>query len=102
VSIVTEPRQGPFRIGQVVQFLCLIEPTPPDPVIYQWSYVEEIFSSGSSTQQNISRTFGEEYLRYCWYFCEVSINKSLSIGSDSKLIELYGKYARELFLCYQN
>ena len=40
VTIVTDPSKGPFKLEQSVQLSCLVEPTPPEPVTYQWSTVE--------------------------------------------------------------
>ena len=36
VTIVTNPSKGPFHFEQTVQFSCLVEPTPPEPVTYQY------------------------------------------------------------------
>ena len=86
VSIITEPSQGPFRVGQDVQFMCQVDPTPPDPVTYQWRTVEDVyFGGGSSTQQNLSRSYHYHYsLRYCYYYCQASVNQTF-LGSASKV-----------------
>ena len=87
--IITEPSQGPFRIGRQVLFSCQIEPTPPEPVTYQWRHVDH-YVGGSTTRQNFSRTYYEENLRYCYYYCEVLTNGTL-ISSASRIIELQGE-----------
>ena len=43
VTIVTNPSKGPFNFEQTVQFSCLVEPTPPESVTYQWNTVESCF-----------------------------------------------------------
>ena len=91
VSIITEPSQGPFRIGQDVQFMCQVDPTPPDPVTYQWRIVERSYEGSTSPQQNIS-TFYYYYdytLRYCYYYCQASVNQTL-LGSASRVVEVQG------------
>ena len=88
--IVTEPSQGPFRIERQVLFSCQIEPTPPEPVTYQWRYVEEAFSGGSASGQNITRTHYDRSLHLCYYYCEVLINGTL-VGTASRIIEVQGK-----------
>ncbi len=94
VTITTVPSQGPFRIGQTVQFSCLIEPTPPDPVTYRWRIVEYARIGHTHTQQNYSRSFYNRNLHYCYYLCEVSVNQTL-LGSASRIVEVQGEYNRE-------
>ena len=89
--ILTEPSQGPFRMERQVLFSCQIEPLPPAPVTYQWRYLEDRFG-GRSTGQNITRTYYEMSLHYCYYYCEVLMNGSL-VGSASRIIELQGVLA---------
>ena len=89
VSIVTDQGQGPFRLGQKVQFSCVVDPTPPEPVTYQWKTVD-VFYGRTYTQQAFNVTY-QYYLPYCYYFCQVLINGTLIIGSASKLVELQGE-----------
>ena len=94
VTIVTNPRQGPFRLRQQYQFSCVVEPTPPEPVTYQWRYIEEAYSS-STTGQTFNRTYYYSYTNhYCYYFCEVSANQTL-IGSAKRIIEVQGNQCYE-------
>ena len=89
--IVTEPSQGPFWIERQILFSCQIEPTPPEPVTYQWRYVDHVYGGGSTTQQNISSDYHYVIsLRYCYYYCEVLMNGTL-VSSASRIIELQGK-----------
>lgn len=67
----------------------MIEPMPPGPVTYQWRMVENPYG-GSRTLQNFSRTFYEDDLHYCYYYCEVVLNGTL-VGSASRIIEVQGK-----------
>ena len=91
VSIITSPDQGPFRDNQVVQFSCVIDPLPPDPVTYQWRTVE-YYHGSSYGGQNISRTYQMEYhLPYCYYHCQVLSNGTI-VGAASKLVEVQGAW----------
>ena len=90
VTIITDPGQGPFRLRQSVNFSCVVEPAPPDSVTYQWRTVEYVYGGSSFTQQNFRRTYYTQYLRYCWYFCEVVLNQTL-VGSASRLVEVTGE-----------
>ena len=92
MQIITVPSQGPFRLGQTVQFSCLIDPIPPDPITYQWRMVEDYYG-GTSSQQNFSRTYSiysNGYMPQCYYSCEVLVNQTV-LGSTSTLVELQGK-----------
>ena len=101
VTIMTDPRQGPFRLDQTVDFSCVVEPAPPDSVTYHWRTVESVYGGSTFTQQNFSRTYNYNDLRYCWYFCEVMLNETL-VGSANKLVEVSGensyKYLARVFL----
>ena len=90
--IVTEPSQeGPFRIGRHVLFSCQIEPAPPEPVTYQWRYVEHSNGVQCTPQQIIRTIYRYRYsLHHCYYYCEVLMNGSL-VGSASRIIEVQGK-----------
>ena len=54
VQIITVPSQGPFQLEQQVQFSCVIDPTPPDPVTYQWRRLTDVYGGSSYTQQSFS------------------------------------------------
>ena len=97
VTIITSPSQGPFRISQIVNFSCLIEPTPPDLVTYQWRVLDNAGGGSTSSSQNISRyyRFYSYYLHYCWYSCEVSRNQTL-LGSSRRVIEVHGELQIQL------
>ena len=91
VTIVTNPSKGPFNFQQTVQFSCLVEPTPPEPVTYQWNTMER-FSGGSTyNSQSFNRTYYSRNLRYCWYSCEVFQNLTL-LGSSDKFVEVQGEF----------
>jgi hypothetical protein len=89
--IVTEPSQGPFRIGRTVQFSCLIEPTPPELVTYQWRAVEYLYGSSSYTQQNLNVSYWRYSFHYCYYYCEVSMNETL-LDSVSRIVQIQGTH----------
>ena len=89
VSISTDPRQGPFRIGQTVQFSCQVEPTPPGNVSYQWRNLDSVRVVYSGNHQNFSRDYdiGDLPLFYSYYFCEVSVNETL-VGFATRIVEV--------------
>ena len=92
VAIITDPRQGPFRLNQRVNFSCVVEPAPPDNVTYQWRTVEYPYGGRTYTRQNFSRTYyNYDNLHYCWYFCDVLQNGTV-IGSASRIVEVQGKF----------
>ena len=91
VSIITDSRQGPFRIDQRVSFSCVVEPTPPDNVTYQWRTVDYPYGGSTYTQQNFSRSYYYSNLRYCWYFCDVLLNGTV-LGSANRIVEVQGKF----------
>ena len=90
VTITTQPRQGPFRINQTVQFSCSVHPTPPRDLTYQWRTVEAISGGSSFIRQSYNRTYSERYLHYCYYYCEVSANGTV-VGSTSRIVEVLGE-----------
>ena len=92
VSIVTDPRQGPFEriYGQVVQFSCHVDPTPSGTVSYHWRSVNSLYGTGGgphSDCQNFIGGFDYDSLHYCYYFCEVSVNGILIGSARSPLFE---------------
>ena len=92
VSIITDPRQGPFRIGQGVQFSCQVEPTPSGTVRYHWRNVDNVYGSFYENQQNYTHYYDyyDPPLPYCYYFCEVSVNGTL-IGSARRIVQVQGE-----------
>ena len=91
VTIVTNPSKGPFHFQQTVQFSCLVEPTPPEPVTYQWNTIEEYYGGSTYDSQNLSIAYYNRNLRYCWYLCRVFQNQTL-IGSSDKFVEVQGEF----------
>ena len=88
VRIITSPSNGPFRVGQTVQFTCEVELALAHPVTYQWRRVD-----GTSSQdftKSFNRTFYNFNYRYCWYFCTVTVNGT-HVGSADRLVEVHGK-----------
>ena len=97
VSIITDPRQGPFRIGQEVQFSCQVEPTPPGNASYHWRNVVDVYGSFYDNRQNFTEYYAiyDPPLRYCYYFCEVSVNGTL-VGSARRIVQVQGELVLEL------
>ena len=91
VTITTRPRQGPFRVGERVQFSCSVQPTPPGNLTYQWRRVEHAARySFTFMRQYFNRTYYESYLHYCYYYCEVSANGTV-VSSTSRIVEVLGE-----------
>ena len=92
VSIITDPWQGPFRIGQEVQFSCQVEPTPFGTVRYNWRNVDDVYGYFYENRQNYTHHYDyyNSPLRYCYYFCEVSVNGTL-IGSARRIVHVQGE-----------
>ena len=92
VTITTQPRQGPFRIGQTVQFSCSVHPTPPGNLTYSWRRVESTYGS-TYTQQHFIQTYSmyDINLRFCYYYCEVFANDTTLVGSTSRIVEVQGE-----------
>ena len=91
VMIVTNPSEGPFKIAQIVRFSCLVEPTPPEPVTYKWSIMENYYGGSTYSSQNFTRYYYYHSLKYCWYSCQVFQNQTL-IGSSDKFVEVQGEF----------
>ena len=99
VRISTSPSQGPFRIGQTVQFTCEVEPAQAHPVTYLWRYVDRAYAYYTSTSESFNTTyFSLDNLRYCRYTCTVALNGTF-LGSADKLVEVHGKYSMAKFIC---
>ena len=92
VTITTQPRQGPFRIEQTVQFSCSVHPTPPGDLTYSWKTVDSIYDS-TYTRQHFNRTYSEyeNNLHFCYYYCEVLANDTIVVGSTSRIVEVQGE-----------
>ena len=90
VRITTIPSKGPFRLLQIVQFSCEVEPAQSGPVTYQWRSVDFVNGGRSYSSESFNKTFYIYSLHYCWYFCSVSLNGTV-LGSADKLVEVHGK-----------
>ena len=92
VTITTQPRQGPFRIEQTVQFSCSVHPTPLGNLTYNWRTVDRAYGF-TYTQQHFNRTYSmyDNSLHFCYYYCEVLANDTIVVGSTSRIVEVQGK-----------
>ena len=70
VTIVTDPSKGPFKLEQSVQLSCLVEPTPPEPVTYQFTVgpLCRGFRGFPYNSQKIYIHYYYSNLSYCWFF----------------------------------
>ena len=91
VKINTIPRKGPFRVFQIVQFSCEVEPAQLDNLSYQWKNIENVFGGSNFTEESFNTTLTKDNLRYCWYFCTVYGSNGAVLGSANRLIEVHGK-----------
>ena len=98
IRISTSPSQGPFRIGQTVQFTCEVEPAQARPVTYQWGIVEGIYIYSTRTSESFNITYYDDILRYGRYICTVALNETV-LGSADKIVEVHGKYHMAKCIC---
>ena len=98
VTVVTTPSSGPFLTNVVVEFLCLIDPTPPEPVTYNWEFQRntQLLSSSLFTGQRFSSIQWDVSFRFIWYFCKVYSNDTL-VAVGNKLVEYHGNYMYIVF-----
>ena len=100
VSISTLPANGPFYVGQTVQFTC--ETNTTMSISYQWNYNNRIYHSYTRTGQSIYVTFDQSYLRYFWIFCTAS-SSGVILGKANTFFEINGKLLESVKLplyCY--
>ena len=92
VQIFTVPSQGPFQLDQQVQFSCVIDPMPPDPVTYQWRNMTRLWGGNTYTQSFNVTYFSSDPYQFpsCYYSCEVPMNQTV-IGSTSRLVQIQGE-----------
>ena len=90
LRIATNPRQGPFRLGQTVEFTCEVDPVP-EVLVYQWRAVDGKYGSSTYSGRSFNKTFYDDTLRFCWYFCSVTHNQTL-LGKADKLVEVHGEH----------
>ena len=89
--IVIRPPQGPFRLGQTVQFTCEVDSLPTERLTFQWRYVEDVYSGSSYSGQSFNKTFTRLFtLRYVWFFCSV-LRNTTQLASSDKIVEIHGK-----------
>ena len=89
--IVTRPPQGPFRLGQTVQFTCEVDSLPTENLTFQWRSVEKTSGGSSYSGQSFNKTFTSRFtLRYVWFFCSV-LGNTIQLASSDKIVEINGK-----------
>ena len=95
--IVIRPPQGPFRLGQTVQFTCEVDSLPTENLTFQWRSVEYTSGGSSYSGQSFNKTFTNKFtLRYVWFFCSILRNTTLLTSSD-KLVEIHGKLIKSKY-----
>ena len=89
--IVTRPPQGPFRLGQTVQFTCDVDSLPTENLTFRWRSVEYTSGGSSYSGQSFNKTFINRFtLRYVWFFCS-DLRKTTQLASSDKILEIHGK-----------
>lgn len=93
VRITTIPRDGPFRVGQTVLFICEVEPAQSANVTYHWRTVEYAYGGTNfiTETETLPRFIYIDDLRYSWYFCTATLIDGTVLGSADKLVEFQGK-----------
>ena len=79
-----------------MEFTCEVDLAPSENLIYQWRAVDRIDSSTYSGR-SFNKTFYDNTLRFCWYFCSVTHNQTL-LGKANKLFEVHGEHFLYLLL----
>ena len=92
VTVVTDPRQGPFRLHTSVTLSCRVDPQPPGPVTYSWrtSVQYSGISTATATSPNTTFTVYYHHQHLGWYFCYAYSNDSL-VGVGNTLVETQGQ-----------
>ena len=88
LSISTVPANGPFYVGQTVQFTC--ETNTTMNISYQWNYNGFLYYTFTKNGQSINVTFDQNYLQYFWIFCTATAS-GVILGKTNKFVEVHGK-----------
>ena len=52
--------------------------------------MDDVYGGSGYSSKSFNLTVYTYFLRYCWYFCSVSLNGTV-LGSADKLVEVHGK-----------
>ena len=92
VMVITDPPNGPFLVGNRINFTCHVDPLPPEPVTYSWHAMTN--ANGSTLylpgQKTIHYIPSYQDLHFSWFFCKMLSNESV-IGFGRRLVEIHGK-----------
>ena len=95
VTVVTAPREGPFRLYTSVTLSCQVNPQPPGRVTYSWKSSDQNsgysgLPFGNSTSPNTTLYIYYNHPRFGWYFCYVYSDGTL-VGVGRTLVETEGQ-----------
>ncbi len=91
VTIIVTPPTGPYRLfDRTIDLSCFVDPTPPDPVTYQWRVFTRSFDSWEPNGQNISYSPYRRDFHYIWFYCSV-LSNAVQVTQGKKVIEVYGR-----------
>ena len=91
VTISTVPSNGPFYIGQTVQFTCEIDSTMATNVSYHWTFAYYYYRIFRVSSQSFNHTFTPIIMRHSLYTCTVKTSSGIILEKARKVIEVYGK-----------
>ena len=91
VTISTVPSNGPFYIGQTVQFTCEIDSAMATNVSYEWNFAYYYSNVFRIFSQSFNHTFTPTVLRYSLYTCTVKTSSGNILEKARKVIEVHGK-----------
>ena len=107
ITVVTAPREGPFRLRTSVTLSCQVNPQPSGRVTFSWKSSDQNsgLPSGNSTSSNTILRINYNHLHFGWYFCYVYSGGTL-VGVGRTLVETEGQspimaYDRDIcFNCF--
>ena len=85
VTVITDPPSGPFLAGDQINFICHVDPLPPEPVTYSWHAMTNANGSTLPGQKTTHYTPSYGDLHFSWFFCKArcSLTKALWVlGED--------------------
>ena len=96
VTVTTNPANGPFQIGQEVQYFCSLdgESSSADTdttTVYYWEFKRNgaPYDSILRNSQNLMHQQGRFSFRFIWFFCKAFVNSTF-VGLRSTLAEYQG------------
>ena len=89
VTIVVTPPTESYLIDNTIHLCCLVNPTPPDSVIYQLRILWLFGSQETSGQSTYTVSYYMDF-HYLWLYCQVFSNR-VQVIEGKKVIKVYGR-----------